>query len=209
MSSSVSRVYLLESATGNAAEAELRDSIEDAQLVDWETQWQPSLLEILQGLAQTGQLRERWPENWHWDWSNKMGRIRGLLAYRTFCIVCQGATQAMMAVSLDTKRARLQSQVDKPLVYVDFLEVAPWNQPKLVDQPRFRGAGSILMGAAISLSIDEEFSGRIGLHSLPQSNDYYAQTCGMTDMGLDAEARMRYYEMTPEQAERFREGRIP
>ena len=50
-----------------------------------------------------------------------------------------------------------------------------------------------------------EFHGRIGLHSLPQANDFYANTCGMTDLGADRDYNggLRYFEMTPEQAQAF------
>jgi hypothetical protein len=67
-----------------------------------------------------------------------------------------------------------------------------------------RGVGSVLIGTAIELSKELEFKGRIGLHSLPQANGFYANFCGMTDMGPDsANHDLRYFEMTPEQAEAF------
>ena len=62
----------------------------------------------------------------------------------------------------------------------------------------------ILIRAAIALSEDLEFYGRIGLHSLPQANGFYANTCGMTDLGADPDYEgLRYFEMTPEQARAF------
>ena len=70
--------------------------------------------------------------------------------------------------------------------------------------PRYHGVGSILIKAAVALSEDSEFHGRIGLHSLPQANDFYANTCGMTDLGIDPDYEgLRYFEMTPEQARAF------
>ncbi len=43
-----------------------------------------------------------------------------------------------------------------------------------------------------------------GLHSLPQANGFYANTCGMTDLGPDpGYDNLRYFEMTPEQAQVF------
>ena len=49
-----------------------------------------------------------------------------------------------------------------------------------------------------------EFQGRVGLHSLPQANGFYANTCGMTDLGPDPHHReLRYFEMTPVQAQEF------
>jgi hypothetical protein len=74
----------------------------------------------------------------------------------------------------------------------------------VVAEPRFSGVGTVLMAAAIQFSIDEEFSGRVGLHSLPQADDWYRK-CGMTDLGPDAgeKQNLRYFEMTPEQAKEF------
>lgn len=39
--------------------------------------------------------------------------------------------------------------------------------------PRLRGVGTALVTAAVALSEDEGFKGRIGLHSLPQAEDFY------------------------------------
>lgn len=66
------------------------------------------------------------------------------------------------------------------------------------------GVGSILMHAIVELSKEQEFKGRVGLHSLPQANSFYANTCGMTDLEIDpAKEGLHYFEMTPEQAEAF------
>ena len=107
---------------------------------------------------------------------------------------------------LDTVRGRCQidEQKGKNLVYIDYVENAPWNRPELGTPPRFKGIGSILVGAAIRLSHAEEFKGRLGLHSLPQADDFYARTCGMTDLGPDSDKQnLRYFEMTSAQADAF------
>ena len=110
----------------------------------------------------------------------------------------------MMIVDTVKKRCRLDSQKGQHLVYVKFVETAPWNRGELFDPPRYRGIGSILIRAAVTLSEDSEFHGRIGLHSLPQANGFYANTCGMTDLGADPNYQgLRYFEMTPEQARAF------
>jgi hypothetical protein len=46
------------------------------------------------------------------------------------------------------------------------------------------------------------FKGRIGLHSLPQSEPWY-QKIGFTDVGPDPTKKMRYFEMTEVQAAGF------
>ena len=84
------------------------------------------------------------------------------------------------------------------------MRTRPWNRKELFDPPRYRGVGSILIRAAVSLSEELEFHGRISLHSLPQANGFYANTCGMTDLGADSDYQgLCYFEMTPEQARAF------
>jgi hypothetical protein len=54
MTVDVSTIYLRDVATGESVEAELCDAIEQAQLDDWQTKWQPALLAVLQELARKG-----------------------------------------------------------------------------------------------------------------------------------------------------------
>ena len=84
---------------------------------------------------------------------------------------------------------------------MEYVENAPWNRKELFAPPRYRGVGSVLIRAAVVLSEDLEFHGRIGLHSLPQANGVHADTCGMTDLAPDpGDGNLRYFETTPEQA---------
>jgi hypothetical protein len=130
--------------------------------------------------------------------------MRGLLAHLGFSVVCDGMTQGLMRIDL-THSSRLATQHGKPLVYVEYLEAAPWNRPELSSPPRYRGVGSALIAAAILLSMSEGFKGRIGLHSLPQADQFYRDTCCMSDLGPDANYRgnLKYFEMTPAQAAAF------
>jgi hypothetical protein len=131
------------------------------------------------------------------------------MAYPTFAIHVGGKLQGMMQVYL-TKTARAPGQEGKPLVYVEYLEAAPWNSPMSCGQPIYRGIGSILIKAAIQCSYEEEYKGRIGLHSLPQAEVFYRDTCRMTDFGQDAKHHnLRYFEMTPDQAIAFVNGGRP
>jgi hypothetical protein len=124
------------------------------------------------------------------------------LAFHGFCVVAQGETQGLAQLDL-TRACREPSQRGKPLVYVDYLEVAPWNRPDLGAPQRLRGVGSALITAAIALSHDEGFKGRLGLHSLPQADSFYRRI-GMIDLGPDsAYQNLRYFEMTVEQARAF------
>jgi len=60
-----------------------------------------------------------------------------------------------------------------------------------------------MLAAAIQLSLDEGFRGRIGLHSLPQAEAYYAHI-GMASLGPDRNKQdLVYFEMTPQLAAAF------
>jgi hypothetical protein len=204
MTVTVSPVFLLAVATGKPEPAELLDAITEKQLADWEAEWLPKLFEAVQRLHRAGIQRAHWPQSRHWDWRRKAAALQGMLANPGFSIVCGGVTQGMMLVDVIAKRCRIKDQVGKNLVFVSFVENAPWNRPELFNPPRYRGVGSVLMRAAVQLSKEQEFKGRLGLHSLPQANGFYANTCGMTDLGPDADYQdLRYFEMTPEQAEAF------
>lgn len=203
-------IYLLDVARDAPAPAELLDAITDQQLADWEAEWVPELFKAVQRLRRAGVERRLWPESRHWDWRRKAATLQGMLAHPGFSVVCQGVTQGMMILDTTMKRCRIEGQKGKNLVYVEFVENAPWNRRELFDPPRYRGVGSVLIRAAVALSHQEEFRGRIGLHSLPQANGFYANTCGMTDMGQDPDHQnLRYFEMTPEQAEAFIEKGNP
>lgn len=197
-------IYLLDVARDAPAPAELLFAITDQQLADWEAEWVPELFKAVQRLRRDGVERRLWPESRHWDWRRKTATLQGMLAHPGFSVVCEGVTQGMMILDTTMKRCRIEGQRGRNLVYVEFVENAPWNRRELFDPPRYRGVGSVLIRAAVALSHQEEFRGRIGLHSLPQANSFYANTCGMTDMGQDPDYQnLRYFEMTPEQADAF------
>ena len=204
MTATVSRVRLFDVARGQPAPAQLMDSITERQLADWEGEWMPELFRAMQRLSRAGVERRHWPQSRHWDWRRKVEALQEMLAYPGFSIVCDGLTQGMMIVDTMTKRGRIGGQKGQHLVYVHYIENAPWNRKELFDRPRYRGVGSILIGAAVALSDGSGFHGRIGLHSLPQANGFYADKCGMTDLGADADYDgLHYFEMTPGQARSF------
>ena len=200
----ISRVHLFNVERGEPKEAELWDAITEQQLTDWEGEWMPELFKAVQRLQRAGVGRRHWPQSRHWDWRKKTEKLQRMLAWPGFSIVSDGMTQGMMLADTTTKRCRINNQKGRHLVYVEYIENAPWNRKELFDPPRYRGVGSLLIRAAVAMGEDVGFHGRIGLHSLPQANGFYANTCGMTDLGPDpGYDNLRYFEMTPEQAQVF------
>ena len=90
-----------------------------------------------------------------------------------------------------------RSDQGKPLVYVNFIETAPWNAKEFTSAPIYKGIGLRLVQAAARLSVDEKFAGRVGLHSLPQSRPFYTTACEMDPLGADAAYNnLEYFELT-------------
>ena len=100
--------------------------------------------------------------------------------------------------------ARIFSQLGLPLLYVEYLATAPKN--RVPGLHRFSGVGTALLVEAILESSRAGFSGRIGLHSLPQADEFY-RCCGFTGLGGDpAVQNLHYFEMRPESATSFVHG---
>lgn len=144
------------------------------------------------------------PEHWHWNWKTKTHKLQ-LLNYRSVGIECAGEMQGLMLVSLAGHSARMPPDKGKPLVYIDYLESAPWNVKGLADgPPRYGALGTRLVEAAVQLSREEEFSGRVGLHALPQASRFYEQTCGMLSGGPDPHYHnLCWYELTSQASQEF------
>ena len=140
----------------------------------------------------------------HWDWNEKNQSMLGSV-HRIFALLDDEVVEALMRVDL-SKPSRIQPAPYTPVVYVDYLAVAPWNRSTIQPQPRFRGFGKLLLGAAVSISVEEGMDGRCGLHSLMQSEGFYRRV-GMEDLGVDPAAdRLRYFEFSPDTARKFLES---
>lgn len=137
-----------------------------------------------------------------WQWPDLLAEVRGKTTHASFCIDANGEVQAMMRVDL-TKRCRLSGQAEQHLVYVDRIAVAPWNRRQIQNPPFLTGLGKILLGVAVSLSVDEGWDGRTGLHSLLQAEGFYRRS-GMSDHGVDSDYEgLRYFEFSASDARKF------
>jgi hypothetical protein len=195
-------VRLARADTGEIVEATLTDAISGdvAQRADrtWST-----FCNALE--AQKKERAERMPrtEHGHWNWEWKLSETGHLLAYSGYAVEVDGDVQGLMLLRTAGDYGRLTTQAQQPLVYVVYVQTAPWNDSRLVEQRRYRGVGTVLLRAAVELSFELEFKGRIGLHSLPQAESW-SDKLEITCVGEDAnKERFKYYEMTPEQAHAF------
>ena len=200
-----SEVWLWNRQSGELAAAALIDEMGEDEVAAAASLWKPCIDARIAALVSEQRPRDDWPEHAHWDWRSKAHHVAGILAYKILGIECAGDVQGLMLIATEGKACQLADQRGKPLVYVHFLATAPWNDPDFVPAPRFGGAGKVLLAAAMQISIESGYRGRIGLHSLPQAIPFYA-SCGMSDLGEDAGQDghdLHYFEMTPEQTAEF------
>jgi hypothetical protein len=90
-------------------------------------------------------------------------------------------------------RRRLPKMASLPLLYVEYLSVAPQNRPTIQEPRRVAGCGSAMLKHAVKMSVRNGWNGRVGLHSLPGAVAFYKKQ-GFRDMGLDAEEGYHYME---------------
>lgn len=199
-----SAIYIQRSGTRDDVDAELWDDISDLHLDLWRSTWVPMMDNAARRLRSAAVPLYKWPQDLHWDWSDKTDWSRPLLTLQRFAITCGGALQGLMLVNLTKLTARLPSQKGKDLAYIEFVSTAPWNRPEISGVQQFHGIGINMVRAAVELSRNEGFQGRIGLHSLSQAASFYSKTCGMSALGQDRHYEdLDYFEMTPTQADAF------
>jgi hypothetical protein len=204
---STSRVDLVRRSDGTLVEATLVDGVEPSDLIVVERAWTIVRARLVGRLRGAAVPRNQWPESWHWNWERKAPELAQLAA-SGFGILCDEDWQGLMLTKTAPYVARIEGDRGKPLVYVDYLEVAPWNWqiPALGVEGRYKGVGSILFREAVKLSLEEGFHGRIGLHALPQAEAFYDGACGMIALGRDPRKQdLVYFEFSREQARKFLE----
>jgi len=141
------------------------------------------------------------PQHSEWDWTLKASGDDGG-SYRYFGIRREGLIQGLIMLNAAPQQSRSPGHEDDQILYVEFIETAPWNQNTYArTSPRYGGIGIALLRAAIQTSREAGCGGRIGLHSLPQSEGFYRPN--FQDLGVDPAEDLRYFEMSEEQALRL------
>ena len=199
-----SKLKLLEVQTNRIVDAKLKCGGDYAFLASVEQQW----CELRRrGAAQIRATGGQIPEHYHWNWLNKLSKL-DLSGYEFFSIECDSKIQGIMA--LDALHVcRLPANAGKRLVYVDFIENAPWNIRRMTpNAPIYRGVGSALIRAALDFSKSKRLGRRVGLHSLPQSEAFYEKVCNMKRLDSDANYQnLVWFEHDADSAAKFLEGK--
>lgn len=199
---STTPVQIFRRQDGTKVDAVLHTEMKPSDLIDIEKEWAPHRMAAARKHARVSGVAKI-PQHYLWDWGRKSCKLR-FLAYRCVGIECEGKCQGLLMVQLSGKVARLDPDIGHELVYIDYLESAPWNLAMMVDNPIFAGIGAVLMRSALQLSIEENFHGRLGLHALPQAETFYRDDWEMICCGIDPSyENLPYYEMNRDLAAKF------
>jgi hypothetical protein len=180
-------------------------AIEEQDLVCYRHEWRPLIEAKVEELKRADSftsesLAQYSIQDEHFDWPEKCLERAGGLQWDSYALRCGGQTQGLMYLNL-LQTSRLPGHEKQYMVYVDLLATAPWNRPRLVGERRYGGVGAVLIAEAVLQSIDEDFGGRIGLQSLPQSDSFYEQKLGMTRVEKRDPRQLNYFEFDPESAQ--------
>jgi hypothetical protein len=201
-------VEIKDNSTGELVQAHLFDAITVEHFTETHEEWRPIVRAAASKLAaSTTAANIDIPGHFHWDWRRKEGQLN-LLAIHFYGIEHLGKLQGMMKLESVGHVCRLPAQQGKPLIYIDYFEVAPWNVKQIMaplgKPTKYSSVGTRLFEAAVRLSIEEGFKGRVALHSLSASERFYLEVCKMTPVGRDSgKQNLLWCEFTPEQAQNF------
>ena len=208
--------YLLKNLhTGEFEEAQLHHAISQQQIDDVEQNWKPILQQHLSDLkdkhqhgtvkfdpyALFNEMAVLMIQDADWDWGDKYKELSNTFGYSSCTLTCDAAIQGLGYFDETSGRHKSRIITNKPtgILYIEFIASAPWNRKQIANQ-LYAGIGEVLITHAIELSFAEGLNGRIGLHSLPQAEHFYQNKCGMQDFGIDPAKKMKYFEMSHEQA---------
>lgn len=198
-------IELYSPARRDTVAAGLVRGLEKGDLFAIHDSWAPAKVAILQLCVTTNRTP---PEHFHWNWRDKAGHL-DFMAFEALGILCEDRWQGALLIDKARHRARLPGQQGKPIVYLDYMETAPWNLAEYVPEPPLFGVGTVFLAAAVEISIEEEWGGRIGLHSLPNAEPFYRRR-GLVGLERDPEKQLlTYFEADHEIASAIRTGRKP
>ena len=200
---STHKAYIVDAATDAAVEVELHDDLNAEVLLDIEAQWTPGRQELRAKLTELGVARDQWPQSLHWDWGRKGVALvfEAPDDYRVMAVRRHATWEAALVTRSKDHVALMAPDIGSPLIYVDYLEVAPWNWTvEKVRQRKFKAVGPVLLRAAIEQSYALGFAGRIGLHALPQAVSFYASQSLQFVQNDPGKQNLPYYELSAAEA---------
>ncbi len=205
-----SAVLIKDKASGEFVTAMVVEDLDPAELITAEAAWKPvreAAVARLRAEGLTDRQIARQLQHAHWNWVAKVPATP-LLGLTLVGIKHANQWQGLSLLNTVTRTASLPPDRGRPLVYVDYLESAPWNLADFVDQPKYGLIGFRLMEYAVRYSQAEGFRGRVGLLALPQAEEFYQNRCGMVRVDQAGQHGMAWFEFTRERAAVFLSGGV-
>jgi hypothetical protein len=144
-------VELVDGTTRQPVPASLLVGVDGLAMVRAERLWAPLRLDAIERDLLAGGLGVL-PEHAHWNWAVKA--LDHGIQHVHCAVELGGRIEGLATFIISGKTARLPAVVGRPLVYVDYVESAPWNNADFTTTPRFRGVGLRLIQAAVQYSLD-------------------------------------------------------
>lgn len=131
-------------------------------------------------------------ENDSWDWEDKAAATTA--DRHQFVGVATEEIEGMMMVATVPQSSGKLGHEDQPVLYIEYLESAPWNLPEYAGQKaRYRRVGISLLAVAVEMSVAFGCEGRLALHALPNSRLFY-EKAGFERIGFDESENLDWFE---------------
>jgi hypothetical protein len=134
------------------------------------------------------------PSNHLWDWQTKKTSPIGVVC-RFLALKYAGDVEGLAELSLVPVSSKNPETKGKYVLYLEYLETAPWNQTAYAGtNRRFYGVGTCLITAATEESYRCGCEGRLALHSLDEAKSFYIEQ-GFINLGFDPAEQLDYFEL--------------
>lgn len=156
-------------------------TIEKKHVRDFEQVW----------IAELAELGE---EDKYWDWAFKKRLALNDDGFECYALECNNMTQGL--INLETQLHRSWFDESQKVAYIRAIATAPWNRALSV-VPQYKLVGTRLLAFARKRSVALGYSGRVGLHSLPEAIAFYRKL-GMPELDSDPDCDdLIYFEFGP------------
>ena len=151
--------------------------------------------DLAMGIWSTQDVETHWNATFNW---------RSIFAFRsqaeTLAIHDEDGLQALLQVDQTTKLPCAPFD-EGPMLYVSFLEVAPWNRVNRSSR-RYRGIGALLIMIAADRSRQIGAGGRLGLHTMEDAGPFY-RSLGFSSRDCPNEYNELFMELSIQAAARL------
>ena len=125
-----------------------------------------------------------------WIWDYKLRQSQREERYEAYVLDVEGFPQGLVFIETQWHRSHWPQRW--PLVYVEAIATAPWNRSDIEQPPWLKRVGTLLLLYARQRSVELNYGGRVGLHSLPGAEGFYRQQ-QMVELGPDPEKENLVY----------------